>query len=51
MPATDPAFDDAVREIADLLASAHLRIRFPEPLKRLDSPGTESDSCDCGLTT
>jgi hypothetical protein len=51
MPATDPALDDAVREIANLLATAHLRIRFPEPLKRLDSPETESDSCDCGLTT
>ena len=51
MPAADPALDDAVREIANLLATAHLRIRFPEPLKRLDSPETESDSCDYGLTT
>ena len=30
MPAHDPALDDAVRKIANILATAHLRLRFPE---------------------
>ena len=51
MPAHDPALDEAIREIANLLATAHLRIRFPDRPNRLDSPETKSDSCDCGLTT
>jgi hypothetical protein len=51
MAANDSALDDAVREIADLLATAHLRLRFPDRPNRLDSPETPSDSCDCGLTT
>jgi hypothetical protein len=51
MPAHDPALDDVVREIANLLATAHLRLRFPDQPNRLDSPETKSDSCDCGLTT
>jgi hypothetical protein len=51
MPAHDPALDEAIREIANLLATAHLRLRFPDQPNRLDSPETPSDSCDCGLTT
>ena len=43
MPDPDPALDDALREIAALLAAAYLRLRFPlnEP-KQLDTPETGS---------
>jgi len=51
MPAHDPALDDAIREIANLLATVHLRLLFPDRPAKLDSPETKSDSCDCGLTT
>ena len=47
----DPALDAAIREIATLLATVHLRLRFPERPAKLDSPETKSDSCDGGLTT
>ena len=47
----DPALDAAIREIANLLATVHLRLRFPERAAELDSPETKSDSCDGGLTT
>ena len=50
MPDQDPKLDNAVQEIANLLATAHLRLRFPDPPARLDSTETESDSCDCRLT-
>ena len=50
MPDHDPLLADAVREIVNLLATAHLRLRFPDPPARLDSTETESDSCDCRLT-
>ena len=50
VPDHDPKLDNAVQEIANLLATAHLRLRFPDQPTRLDSPETESDSCDCGLT-
>ena len=50
MPDHDPKLDNAVQEIANLLATAHLRLRFPDPPARLDSSETESDSCDCRLT-
>jgi hypothetical protein len=46
----DPALDDAIREIANLLATAHLRLRFPDQPNQLDSPETASDSCDNRLT-
>jgi hypothetical protein len=51
MPAHDPVLDEAIHEIANLLATAHLRLRFPDQPNRLDSAETPSDSCDCGLTT
>ena len=47
----DPALDAAIREIANLLATVHLRLQFPERPAKLDSPETKSDSCDGGLTT
>lgn len=50
MPDHDPALDAAVHEIANLLAAAHLRLRFPSSPEQLDSPENPSDSCDCGLT-
>ena len=50
MPDHDPALDDAIREIANLLATAYLRLRFPDQPSELDSPETESDSCDSRLT-
>ena len=31
MPRRDPALEDAIREIADLLATAWLRLHFPDP--------------------
>jgi len=42
MPDHDPAIDDAVREIAKLLATAYLRLRFPDRASQFDSPETES---------
>ena len=50
MPNHDQLTADAIREIANLLAAAHLRLRFPEPPTRLDSPETKSESCDSRLT-
>ncbi len=50
MPDRDPALDDAIREIAALLATAYLRLRFPDLPSQVDSPGAESDSCDSRLT-
>jgi hypothetical protein len=42
MPDHDPAIDDAIREIANLLATAYLRLRFPDRTSQVDSPETES---------
>ena len=43
---------DAVREIATVLATAYLRLQFPEsPVPVVDCPETKSESCDGGLTT
>ena len=42
MPDHDPAIDDAVREIANLLAMAYLRLRFSDRATQVDSPETES---------
>jgi len=42
MPDPDPALDDVIRKIAHLLATAYLRLRFPDPPGRVDSPETES---------
>jgi hypothetical protein len=50
MPDHDPALGTTIREVANLLAAAYLRLRFPDPLSRLDSSETESDSCDSRLT-
>jgi hypothetical protein len=48
----DPDRAEAVREIATVLATAYLRLRFPEPLPPVfDCPKTKSESCDGGLTT
>ena len=41
MPDHDPALDAAIREIANLLATAYLRLRFPDPVGQVDSPETE----------
>jgi hypothetical protein len=41
MPDHDPALDDAIREIANLLATAYLRLRFPDQTRQVDSPETE----------
>jgi len=42
MPRRDPALDDAIREIADLLAKAYLRLRVPAPPQdAVDLPETE----------
>ena len=49
MPDHDPTLDDAIREIAKILATAYLRLRFPDQ-NQLDSAETESDSCDSRLT-
>ena len=46
MPNHDPPLDDAIHEIANLLATAYLRLQFPDQPRQLDSPETESDSCD-----
>jgi len=50
MPDHDPARDDAIHEIANLLAAAYLRLRFPDQPSQPDSPETESDPCDSRLT-
>ena len=42
MPDHDPAIHDAIQEIANLLATAYLRIRFPDRASQVDSPETES---------
>ena len=48
----DPDRAQAVREIATVLATAYLRLRFPEqPPPVVDCPETKSESCDGGLTT
>ena len=48
----DPDRAEAVREIATVLATAYLRLRFPEPPPPVvDCPETKSESCDGGLTT
>jgi hypothetical protein len=49
MPDHDPTLDDAIREIAKILAAAYLRLRFPDR-NQLDSAETESDSCKSRLT-
>jgi len=48
----DPHRAEAIRQIATILASAYLRLRFPvpEPVLPLDCPETKSDSCDGRLT-
>jgi hypothetical protein len=38
MPDHDPARDDAIREIANLLATAYLRLRLPDQARQVDSP-------------
>jgi hypothetical protein len=51
MPDHDPALDDAIREIAALLATAYLRLRFPiGDQRQLDSPQTESPHGTARLT-
>jgi len=36
---------EAIRQIAAVLAAAYVRLRFPEPLKKVvDCPETKSDS-------
>lgn len=50
MPDHDPARDATIQEIANLLAAAYLRLRFPDQPGQLDSPETESDLCDSRLT-
>ena len=43
VPDPDAAVDAAIRQIADLLATAYLRLNLPRaPEKQLDSPETES---------
>jgi hypothetical protein len=42
MPDHDSAPGDAIREIANLLATAYLRLRFPDRANQVDSPETES---------
>lgn len=42
MPDHHPALDDAILEVANLLATAYLRVRFPDRAGQVDSPETES---------
>ena len=42
MPDHDSALEATVHEIADLLATAYLRLRFPDRASQVDSPETES---------
>jgi hypothetical protein len=45
----DSALDDAIREIAALLATAYLRLRFPVgDQNQLDSPETERPHVNAG---
>ena len=38
---------EAVRQIAVMLAAAHVRLRFAEaPRREVDCPETKSESCD-----
>jgi hypothetical protein len=47
----DPDRAEAVREIATVLATAYLRLRFPKPPPPVvDCPETKNESCDGGLT-
>ncbi|MGH9633066.1 MAG: hypothetical protein ACRD7E_32585 [Bryobacteraceae bacterium] len=48
MPDHNPALDDAIREIANLLATAYLRLRFPDQARQVDSPETESPHVTAG---
>jgi hypothetical protein len=42
---------EAIYRLASILASAYLRLRFPEPSRQqLDCADAESDSCDSRLT-
>jgi hypothetical protein len=42
---------DDIHQIASILASAFLRLQFPDsPEKGVDCPETKSDSCDSRLT-
>jgi hypothetical protein len=46
----DPDRTGAIREIATVLATAYLRLRFPEaPPPVVDCPETKSESCEGGL--
>ncbi|MGB7722126.1 MAG: hypothetical protein WBL65_19655 [Bryobacteraceae bacterium] len=38
----NPALDDAIREVANLFATAYLRLRFLDQASQVDSPETES---------
>ena len=38
----NPALDDAIHEVANLFATAYLRLRFPDQASQVDSPETES---------
>ena len=42
MPDHDPALDDTIHEVANLFATAYLRLRFPDQASQVDSPETES---------
>jgi hypothetical protein len=44
----DSARDDAIEQIANLLAAAYLRLRFPDQPSQLDSPETESPHVTAG---
>jgi hypothetical protein len=47
----DSEHAEAIHGIANLLAGAYLRLRFPEPSRQqLDCADAESDSCDSRLT-
>jgi hypothetical protein len=47
----DPDRAEAVRQIAAILATAYLRLRFPAPpQKEVDCAETKRESCDGRLT-
>jgi len=48
MPDHDPALDDAIHEIANLLATAYLRHRFPDQASQVDSQERESPHVSAG---
>jgi len=48
MPDHNPALDDAIHEIANLLATAYLRLRFPDQARQVDSPEPESPHVTAG---